>query len=533
MSDLAYLGSSAVSVEKSPEITNYTKVIIHVDDDTTITAGQETVNGRTLELDCPWGTQAMANNILAHLNNFVYRPYTAEGALLGPAEEIGDAITVTGILSAIYSQRTSVKDLYASSVSAPCDEEIEHEFKFVSQRERKFNRELKNQKTEFTIAMDEVRSEVQYKSSTYAQANTPSHPNAGDMWYYTGTTTAQRRNGKWYRYDGQNWIELTDAEVGGYQQVFRQSTPPADPQEGFLWYYTGTTTSQYTNGRFYMYHNGSWILAEDATYAATISQHSTDIAAKVSKTGGTSSSFSWNLNDSSFTLKDKSNRSVFLANADGVTIDGTVRATAGTIGGWDIGSYSINNGLAFNDGKNTNATGLGTNTSDGDWAFWAGNGRFSVKQDGTVYASNITISGGSLNINDKFIVDSEGNMTARGGTFQGTVYAQCIIGGDQYQSYMDGGIIENGTISSAQLGSSVRSSLSNADLAYQVYMGQAAASTIRANGLRVDGTLTCDHLSVGSLTWGNYNLANQQITIVTNISGETVNRESIHYIEWY
>lgn len=117
----------------------------------------------------------------------------------------------------------------------------------------------------------------------------------------------------------------------------------------------------------------------------------------------------------------------FVVNGNAV-IDGTLAATklqAQTITGDKISSYST---IIAGDGNNQ----AGMNGYDAgnytNWRFWAGNvvpfsAPFKVNGQGAVFASNITISGGSLNINNKFMVDILGNMTATSGTFTGVVNA--------------------------------------------------------------------------------------------------------------
>lgn len=95
-----------------------------------------------------------------------------------------------------------------------------------------------------------------------------------------------------------------------------------------------------------------------------------------------------------------------------VDTQGYMKATGGTIGGWTIGSDHIYNGIAYTGEKNTNSTGIGL--YGGNWAFWAGNGRYAVTQDGHLYADNATISG------------SISGSTITGGSISGT----SIITGD-------------------------------------------------------------------------------------------------------
>ena len=130
----------ATSLDASPPFGGYSKVIIHISDESSITVGTDT--GRTLEITNPFGTQQMAESILSKLQRYNYQPYEATGALLDPAAEIGDAVTVGSVYGGIYQRSTNFSRLMASNIAAPMDEEIDHEFAFVSPQERKFSREI-------------------------------------------------------------------------------------------------------------------------------------------------------------------------------------------------------------------------------------------------------------------------------------------------------------------------------------------------------------------------------------------------------
>ena len=136
----------------------YSKVILNVTEELYYEAGNET--GRTLELTCPFGTQEMANNILAMLEGFQYQPYTAERAILDPAAELGDGLTVNGVYGGIF--RLSIKSgaVYNADVSAPADEEIEHEYAFIPNSERKIERKIANISSELSVQAGEIAAKV-------------------------------------------------------------------------------------------------------------------------------------------------------------------------------------------------------------------------------------------------------------------------------------------------------------------------------------------------------------------------------------
>lgn len=88
-----------------------------------------------------------------------------------------------------------------------------------------------------------------------------------------------------------------------------------------------------------------------------------------------------------------------------VDANGKVTASSGTIGGWTLATTALTNGLPYTGGKDTNATGMGTYGSN--WAFWAGNGRFSVNQAGHLYAETGVIGGAE--IGSSYIKATNGN----------------------------------------------------------------------------------------------------------------------------
>lgn len=164
MSDIVNIRRRASSLEASPQFDSYSKVIIHVSDESTVTVGDDT--GRTLEIDNPFGTQQMAADILARLRGYQYQPYEADGALLDPAAEIGDGVAIGNVYGGIYRRGTSFSRLMASSISAPKDEEINHEFKFESPTERKFTREIGDVRATLIVQSDQISAKVSQRQDS-------------------------------------------------------------------------------------------------------------------------------------------------------------------------------------------------------------------------------------------------------------------------------------------------------------------------------------------------------------------------------
>lgn len=152
------IGKSAKSLIISDQLAGYSKVIINVTKELYYQAGNDT--GRTLELDCPWGTQAMANNILASLSGFQYQPFDADDALIDPAIEIGDGLTINGVYGGVFHISGAGNALHKAKVAAPHDEEIDHEYKFVPKSERKIERRLADVQSELNIQAGQIDAKV-------------------------------------------------------------------------------------------------------------------------------------------------------------------------------------------------------------------------------------------------------------------------------------------------------------------------------------------------------------------------------------
>lgn len=158
MSDITYLGRKISSYESTPSFDSYSRVVVHVTDGVEFSAGVDV--GRTLYVSCPWGTQAVADNLLRSLRGFQYQPYSASGALLDPAAELGDGVTVDDVYSGIYTRATNFGTLCRASVSAPAEEVIDHEFPYVPKQDRAVIRQNKQFKTQLLILTDQIAAEV-------------------------------------------------------------------------------------------------------------------------------------------------------------------------------------------------------------------------------------------------------------------------------------------------------------------------------------------------------------------------------------
>lgn len=103
-------------------------------------SGDET--GRVLEALCPWATQAMADAILANIAGYCWQGAEVEGAEIPTAAELGDTIICDGVVFSMARESVNFNGAYAPTISAPADEEVDYEYHYESETERKLNRKV-------------------------------------------------------------------------------------------------------------------------------------------------------------------------------------------------------------------------------------------------------------------------------------------------------------------------------------------------------------------------------------------------------
>lgn len=166
MSNL-YVGERAAGISVPPKFDAISKVVLLVDDENYYEAGNGT--GRTLELTCPYGTQEMANNILASVSGYQYQPVTATDALADPAVELGDSMTVGGAYSIVAQREIDFGLLLPMGLAAPGQEEIESEYPYVSQQQSEIDRQLAQTRSEIRKTSEEIGLRVDGLSDQYTE----------------------------------------------------------------------------------------------------------------------------------------------------------------------------------------------------------------------------------------------------------------------------------------------------------------------------------------------------------------------------
>ena len=159
MFDSVFVGTKAGGLETSPQFEPISKIILLVDSENYYEAGNDT--GRTLEITCPYGTQAMADNLLSSLGGYAYQPATATDALIDPAAELGDAVTVGGVYTILAQMDTTFDSLMTADIGAPGQEEIESEYPYVSQQQSDINRQLADTRSEIAKNSEQIQLTVE------------------------------------------------------------------------------------------------------------------------------------------------------------------------------------------------------------------------------------------------------------------------------------------------------------------------------------------------------------------------------------
>ena len=122
--------------------------------------------GRVIDIVNPFGTVAMASDILAALRQtngiaLNYSPFDAD-AVIPPNFEIGDAVIINGDHHGIYAFDTQASRLPVSNINAPTDEEIDHEYPFRDNvQARQLTRKFGQVQSQFNVQADKISSKVE------------------------------------------------------------------------------------------------------------------------------------------------------------------------------------------------------------------------------------------------------------------------------------------------------------------------------------------------------------------------------------
>lgn len=152
---------SDVTSPKSGDVITVTKTTVN--NESRLTVDMER-SGSALTANCPLvkpsDRQKVADNLLKKVYGFSYQPYSAKGAYMNPAAEIGDAITAHNVFSGLFEQDTTFNRLFLSDIGSAISEEAAVEMQYETNTDRRYNRKLAETAAQFAIMSDRISSFV-------------------------------------------------------------------------------------------------------------------------------------------------------------------------------------------------------------------------------------------------------------------------------------------------------------------------------------------------------------------------------------
>lgn len=146
LGDSAYVGNAVRRLDNTPEFEPFTSVTIYTGEgDDHYTWPFPVPAGRNLRVDTsartPTIINGIAKSILGKLNGYVYRPFSAVDAIVDPAVQLGDIVNIGGVEYIVNNITTNYDALCAADISSPEGNDIDHEYPFMSNNQRRTMKE--------------------------------------------------------------------------------------------------------------------------------------------------------------------------------------------------------------------------------------------------------------------------------------------------------------------------------------------------------------------------------------------------------
>lgn len=441
------IGQNASDIHTTTLQDPYSRVTIIVSDERSYTAGNDT--GTELVLTCPWGTQTMANNILAKVRGIQYQPMDIQNAYTNPAIELGDGIFANSVRGAVYVQDFSFGKTMYNNISSPQEEQLDSEFTFESPLERQISRQNDRTKAELKILDDAIKLEVQERqedsSEFRGEFQTQAQQISARVTQTGGTNSTfgwSLKSDKFELYSGSRQVFLCNKDgitvngkivaksgiiganadgTGGFTikaNYMCTNSKPSYNDTTISGVFVGTTGIGLGKGTFTVSSAGK-LTASDATLTGTITAKAGKIGVKADGTGGFTINANYIASGSKTTYNDNKNDGVFIGttgiglgkNVFTVTSAGKLTATDATI----TGKVTATSG-SFKSGTFNTCTFNSDCTFKG--ALSGATGNFSGKitaKEGSI--GGFTILSNCLHINKPSGID---DVTTSSGVYLGT-----------------------------------------------------------------------------------------------------------------
>ena len=102
----------------------------------------------------------IAQNVYNTIKTYLYSPYKASDAILDPAMELGDGLTINGLYTVIAVLDETCDGLYSANIEAPSYEETDYEFVYQTKSDKNLERKLAKSTASLKIGIDSISQMV-------------------------------------------------------------------------------------------------------------------------------------------------------------------------------------------------------------------------------------------------------------------------------------------------------------------------------------------------------------------------------------
>lgn len=168
MNGKQWVGEKALSFKAFSAAPPITQVLLAADEsgETVYVAGTE---GYSISVYCPWATQQMADDLLEKAQGFQYQGFEASMAALPGSAERGDGVNACGVYGMLADRTIYFNPGMNSDISAPWEEEVNHEFQYVSPIKQDIIRQVGQAQAELRVELDQITATVQDQAGNISQ----------------------------------------------------------------------------------------------------------------------------------------------------------------------------------------------------------------------------------------------------------------------------------------------------------------------------------------------------------------------------
>lgn len=152
-----FLGQRVADCTRQGVTVPISRVTLIADDNASYTAGTDA--GAELSASCPWATQEMADRLLTEVAGKSIAGFSASGAQMDPAAELGDGVTVGGVYAPLGALDTTCGAADTAALACGVTGEVEQEYITVGEIERKILR-MRQSITQLTVQAGEIKGEI-------------------------------------------------------------------------------------------------------------------------------------------------------------------------------------------------------------------------------------------------------------------------------------------------------------------------------------------------------------------------------------